>query len=117
MELKEFIAESLKQLVDGVGTAQEYAKDKGASINPAGLKYGFQSGKLEVAHDSVHSEIPRIVEFDIAITVSESGEAKAGLAVFAGIGVGTHATMQDTNIIVNRMKFDVPVLLPKQHNS
>jgi hypothetical protein len=34
MELKDFIADTLKQLIDGVLDAQEYAKEKRAVINP-----------------------------------------------------------------------------------
>jgi len=118
MELKEFVAESLKQLVDGVVTAQEYAKDKGASINPQGLKYGFKSGVLEVADDSVYTRIPQPIEFDIAITVSEGGETKAGIGVFAGaLGLGTQAKMQDANIVANRIKFSVIILFPEQKKS
>ena len=39
MELKEFIAESLKQIIDGIVDAQTYAKEKHATINPEGLYY------------------------------------------------------------------------------
>ena len=114
MDLRQFVTESLKQLIDGIVAAQEYAQDKGASINPSGLKVGFQSGQLEVHHNSVHTEIPQIIEFDVAVTVSEGGEAKAGVGVFAVVGLGTQATMQDTNTTANRIKFSVPVMFPQQ---
>lgn len=35
MELNEFISNALSQLIDGIASAQEYAKNKGASINPS----------------------------------------------------------------------------------
>lgn len=34
MELRDFVAGSLKQVVDGIVNAQEYPKEKGALINP-----------------------------------------------------------------------------------
>jgi len=114
IELRDFVAESLKQVIDGVVAAQEYAKDKGASINPWGLKHGLQSRQLEVARDSVYTEIPQIIEFDIAITASEGGEAKATLGIFAVVGLGAQATTQDNNTTANRIKFSVPVLFPQQ---
>lgn len=115
MELREFVSEALKQLIDGVVTAQEYASSKGAFINPEGLQYATVSGNLHIAHDSVHTEIPQIIEFDVAVTISEGGEAKAGIGVFAGpIGIGTQATTTDGNIVANKIKFSVPILLPQQ---
>jgi hypothetical protein len=114
MELREYIAETLKQLIDGIVDAQEYAETKGASINPRGLKHGFQSHQLEVAQDSVQTEIPQMIEFDVAVTVSESGEAKAGVGVFAVVGVGAHAIMQDANVKANRIRFSMPVMFPQQ---
>ena len=35
MQLDEFISETLKQVIDGVATAQKYAGSKCASINPS----------------------------------------------------------------------------------
>jgi len=34
MELKDFISETLKQIIDGVSDVQSFAKGKGAAINP-----------------------------------------------------------------------------------
>lgn len=112
MELREYITESLKQLIDGIVDAQEYAKSKGASINPQGLK--MLAGRLEIVGNSAYTEIPQIIEFDIAVTASEGGEAKAGLGVFAVVGGGAQATMQDSNIKANRIRFSVPVMFPQQ---
>lgn len=34
MKLGKFIAQTLTEIIDGVSTAQEYAKEKGAKLNP-----------------------------------------------------------------------------------
>jgi hypothetical protein len=34
VNLSKFVSESLKQIIDGIVTAQEYANSKGALINP-----------------------------------------------------------------------------------
>ena len=41
MELRAFVAETLKQIIDGVVDAQAYGKDKQAVINPASRKMSF----------------------------------------------------------------------------
>jgi len=39
MELHDFVAETLKQIITGVSEALELAKEKHASINPYGAKF------------------------------------------------------------------------------
>ncbi len=117
MELKEFIAESLKQIIDGLIDAQTYAKDKNATINPAGLKYDGQKNLL--VHRPVASldYVPQLIDFDVVVTVSESDKAKASLGVFSGVfGLGTQAQIESGNIIANRIKFSVPVVFPEYHH-
>lgn len=117
MELKEFVSESLKQIIDGVIDAQIYAKSKGASINPQNMTYSSPSvDGLIVPQDRGHPNKPvQIMEFDVAVTVTQAGEAKAGLAIFAGaLGIGTQAKIEDGNTYANRIKFSVPFLFPDQ---
>ncbi len=116
MELKEFVAETLKQVVDGIIDAQEYTKPKGATINPRGMIQNPQVG-LIVADNPTRPQppIPQMLEFDVAISVSEGKEAKAGIGVWAGaVGVGTQAKLEDGSLTVSRIKFSVPVLFPEQ---
>jgi len=116
MELRDFVAESLKQVVDGIVNAQEYSAEKGALINPKGMVNAPNTG-LIVTHNlgSGQYPIPRIIEFDVAVTVSEGMEAKAGIGVFAGaLGLGTQAKLEDGNLSVSRIRFSIPVLFPEQ---
>lgn len=117
MELKEFVSESIKQIIDGIVDAQSYAKSKGASINPKGMAYISPSvNNLFVPQDRGTPDKPvQIMEFDVAITVTQANEAKAGLAVFVGaLGIGTQAKIEDGNTNANRIKFSVPFLFPDQ---
>ena len=41
MELREFVAETLKQVVDGIAGAQAYTSQKGATVNPKGMALGI----------------------------------------------------------------------------
>jgi hypothetical protein len=116
MELREFVGESLKQVIDGIVNAQEYAKQKGASINPNGLYSGDGTRYLVITTGEQYP-IPQFIEFNIAVTVSEGTEAKAGIGVFTGaIGLGTQAKIEDGNVTISRIKFSVPVLFPEQSN-
>jgi hypothetical protein len=117
MELKEFVSETIKQIIDGIVDSQEYAKGKGASINPQGLLYTspqHQNLVVQTPHErSIH--IPQVIEYDVIVTVTEGGETKAGLGVFSGaINLGTSAKIEDGSVIANRVKFSVPVLFPEQ---
>jgi len=119
MELREFVAESLKHIVDGISEAQEYAKEKGAVVNPAGINYNERFDKkvegLIVVDEAKLAHIPQIIDFDIIVTVSEGETAKAGLGVLSGVlNLGGQAQLEDKNIVANKVKFSVPILLPEQ---
>ena len=117
MELKEFVSESLKQIIDGVIDPQTYAKSKGASIIPTGIKYPASNNNIPFIvgmRGSVNKPV-QVMEFDVAVTVTQTGEAKAGLGIFSGVlGVGAQAILEDGNVIANRIKFAVPFLFPDQ---
>jgi hypothetical protein len=118
MELKEFVSESLKQIIDGVIDAQTYAKSKGASIIPSRMIYTAPSNNIPVVLAGMRGEINKpvqIMEFDVAVTVTQTGEAKAGLGIFSGaLGIGAQAKLEDGNVLANRIKFSVPFLFPEQ---
>jgi hypothetical protein len=73
------------------------------------------SKQLEVntAIRTASIRIPQIIDFDIAITISEGGEAKAAIGV---LSFGTHATTQDVNTVANKIQFSIPVLMPEQRS-
>lgn len=103
MELKDFVAETLNEIIDGVMIAQQHAKDEqtGAIINqPSG---GSRARKSQM------------IEFDIVVTQTDSGKAKAGIGVFfASVGLGGQTQYDTTASAMNRIKFSIPVLLPCQ---
>lgn len=95
MDIKEFISETLKQIIDGILDAQNYTGTKNAVIVPC-------------------SDYNRNVDFDIAVTVVEGKEtgAKAGISVWS-IGAGVAAKTESSSSTVSRIKFEIPVELPK----
>lgn len=103
MELRGFITETLKQIVDGVSDAQKYIVDKNilATIHPKRT-----SNKVEY------------IEFDVAVTSSEnntsglSGEIKVA-SIFSIGGKGENSVSEQN---VSRIKFRVQIELPHQKN-
>lgn len=85
MELNDFVAEALKQIVEGIVVAQQAVKEKGATVNPGqvasvgGLLYSTGMGNMNV----------QMVDFDISLTESLGDEARGGIGVFFGwVGLG-----------------------------
>ena len=106
MELKDFIKGTLAELIDAVIESQEYVKGKGAEINP------YEYGKVERTKTGNDTLIYK-VDFDIAVTVTDSSGAKGGIGVFvAGLGIGTKGETAESNIAQNRIKFQIPVSFP-----
>lgn len=111
MELKTFVAETLKQIIDGVVDAQAYGKKKGAAINPAKRTTSQHNGIRETDDPAQRQN----VEFDIAVTAGEGTEKKGGFGIFVGsLGVGAQGQATANTQSVSRVRFAVPVLLPSQ---
>jgi hypothetical protein len=106
MELKDFIKGTLTEIITAVVETQEELKSTGAEINP------YKYGKIERTKTGEGSPIYHI-EFDIAVTTSDTAGAKGGIGVFvAGLGIGTKGEMTEANTAQNRIKFQIPIALP-----
>ena len=102
MELKEFIAESLKQIVDGVWDAQDYAAGLVAPY-----KINEETGK---PYDESQSQL---IAFDIAVTVGEASgkEGKAGISI-SPLNIGGKVSTEQNSSTVSRLSFKVPIIYP-----
>lgn len=113
MELKEFVAETIKQLIDGVLAAQEYGRKNRARVNPMHLP-------VRDAHGGVHSltfrsDIAHPVEFDVAVSTAEGTQTKGGVGIVVGpIALGSQGQSKKGNESVTRIKFTIPVVLPTE---
>ena len=113
MELREFVSETLKQVIDGVKLAQDHAQKQGAKINPQNA-YLTSRGDYLVAREN-KSPVVQQIEFDVAVTTAEGAQAKGGLGIFvAGVGMGTQGQIESKDSTVSRVKFSVLVVLPRQ---
>lgn len=112
MKLEQFVEESLKQIITGVLKAKEHGEQHGAHVNP--VNASFNSSSQNVVY-CTETGIPlQQVEFDVAVTVSESnassadGQAEVGDITVSGQSIETNST----NSSASRIKFMVPVRLP-----
>lgn len=109
MELNKFIQNTLKQIIEGVADSQEFAKEKGAIVNPSSVKY-FKDGK-----NSFHNNaMPQNVQFDVGLTSINTEGSKEGIGVFLGaIKLGKDNQESNQVTAVTKVKFTVPLVLPE----
>lgn len=103
MELKEFVRQTICDIVDGVGAAQQSCEPK-ASINPD--KGNMRNDNREEFY----------IEFDVALTVIEGHEKGGGIGVNVPIVKiqGKAATSSErSKAEESRVRFKVPVKYPR----
>lgn len=111
MKLEDFVSDTITQITRGVLSAQGQLQDTGALVNPKLQTMGVECSIGEVERRP--GERVSLLEFDIALTVSESTETKGGIAVAVGLlGLGSQGTTEKTNDTLSRVKFSVPIVLP-----
>lgn len=111
MELKDFIAETLIQINQGLIKAQEETKKYGTVVNPPIHGKGddivtYKGNKVFLANG---------IEFDVCLTVEESqcSDKKGKLELATGIfklGGQDKKSENSKNQEVNRIKFSIPIL-------
>ena len=110
MNLEEFVEETLVQIVRGVAGAGRKTIRENAIVNPDSLHWGAEQ---EMLWDGEGKKVEEI-EFDVALTTSEQKEAggKVGLSVMS-IGGGVQGSTTSASSSVSRVKFSVPLSLPR----
>jgi hypothetical protein len=106
MELDEFVTKTLTQIATGVRKAQEALEESGVLINPDFGHRIAPEQRVKLISD---------VEFDVAVTTTAATETKAGggLTVASVFNAGAHHKKDATDTAVNRIRFTVPIMLPR----
>lgn len=109
MKLREFIAETLVEIQQGVAKAIDRRDQEGLAgrISPI---FSDPNDK-----DLDWTKLIEKVEFDVAVTVSRAGEATGGGAIEVFTAkISGRGSFKEEHSSVNRIKFSVPVLFPAQ---
>ncbi|HUG82063.1 MAG TPA: hypothetical protein VML01_10395 [Bryobacterales bacterium] len=112
MHLKDFVRDSIVQIIEGVVEAREHTKDTGAIVGPAVAVDSSTVAKPGMAFVG-RKGVAQLVEFDVVVSISEGEMSEAKVGVLSGIiGAGVGGKSEETLHNVSRLKFSVPVLLP-----
>jgi hypothetical protein len=140
MDLKEFVQDILVQIVQGVSEAQKELGTSTAKINPLLAHKPEQAPNGEwysaIDKDNLHAAnlvatyyadgYADIVDFDVAITVESTGKESSESAKRGDAGLRLHvasaniavqgkqsSAIESTQSNVSRIKFRIPVQLPR----
>jgi hypothetical protein len=110
MNLQDFIATALTEIVAGVSAAAKEAEVHGALIGSMPL-YGYLKEAKIVTTEGDRSVSQ--VEFDVVLAESSGTSTKGGIGVFLGsIALGSQGASQGEATSHSRVKFSVPIAFP-----
>lgn len=118
IELKDFVRETLTQIVDGMTEFGEKNAETGWSPVPTmnsqvTAATGFIS---HVSADGQQRSTVMPIEFDIAITSEEEDQAggKVGIKVLSLVDIAGGGEMKSINTSVSRVSFKIPLKMPSE---
>lgn len=119
MELREFVKESLIQIVRGVSDAQiDLASSKSlGSISPEirNSRDALESKGILLTPEGTPVQT---VEFDVSVTATEGTGTKGSIGIAVGfLGLGSQGQSSQANANTSRLKFSVPLSLPISHST
>src|SRR5690349_16658267 len=110
MELKEFVRETLVQVIAAVSEAQPKGRELGADICPSFSNIG---SKLVSESMYAGTEVASMFDFDVAISATDSKTGGAKLTVVAlALGGSLGGDLTSETATVSRIRFKIPVFLP-----
>lgn len=113
MELKDFIKETLEQIVEGVSSANNAVENHGGTINPE--KSSF---KRDGDWNIMNAGVPHNVDFDVGLTSIDKKGSAEGIGVFLGsVNLGKKNESDVEQTAVTKVKFSIPLVLPKGRNT
>jgi hypothetical protein len=114
MELKDFVAEALVQIQEGVQEAiarRSQNREATGAISPQ-----FFDFKSAIDPDAGWDKYIQKVDFDLAVSASDKkgAEGKGSIKIFSIADVGGSKTKSSETSTVCRVKFTIPIIPPRQ---
>src|SRR5689334_14325445 len=101
MELKDFIQQTLEQIVEGVSSAQVVIEKKGGIVNPTEVSFQKDGTWNLYKHG-----IPHSVEFDVGLTSIDKKGSSEGIGVFLGsVNLGKKNDTGVEHTAITKVKF------------
>ena len=108
MDLKDFVSETLKEIIEGVKGAQDFAIEN--VINPT--SFGVVSPKAIMSKDNDEVTSVQRIDFSLSLQQSYAADGKVSIGV---MDIGK-IEGEYRNIKENRVNFSVLVVLPDGDN-
>lgn len=109
MELKDFIRETLEQIIEGVSCAKKAIEKHGGTINPTSVSF-----RRDGDWNNYTSGMPQNVEFDVGLSAIDKKGSVEGIGVFLGsVSLGKKNDQGIEHTAVTRVRFSVPLVLPE----
>jgi hypothetical protein len=121
LNLKDFVANALAQIMDGVQTAQEHAAEIGAMVSSNNTLLVVKEGQPMIEwNEDGFGKIRRYgqyIDFDVAVTTTDTAKGKMGAGLFvASISLGAQVEGEIQNATISKISFSIPVFLREQTN-
>src|SRR6202035_624272 len=108
MDLKDFVAVSLTQIVEGIKKAQEATASSGAWISPVSSLSTAGTGNKPIVIAPEGRRYLHEVNFDVAVTVNDEQRAGAGAGItILGARISADGGVTYQNAAVSRVQFSV----------
>ena len=111
MELKEFIKQTLSQVVFAIKESQDELQDTGVIISPKYTRktaYSYEMSDSHLANSQVHE-----IKFNVSLSVENNTGEKAGLNVLTGwLNAGGQLSSEQMKQNLNSVEFTIPVVFP-----
>ena len=106
MELRDFIRNTIIEIIQGVRDAQETSIIYNATVNPS-----YKTGHYLEIGDKIYAV--KDIEFEISLTESQSEGNSKGIGVnFYSFKGGTKSGENASNTSGTKVKFSLPILFP-----
>jgi hypothetical protein len=122
MTLDQFVETSIRQIIESVKRAQVATRLQNKHISEAdvinpGVMYDADYAPKGKYFSTITRNLVHFVDFDVAVTTDSKDEDKSGLSLkVMGIGFDMGDSTLDRSSVVSRIKFQVPILLPRSED-
>lgn len=115
MELKDFIAETLTQIVAGVVDARTRVTDLDANARVNPFLDPMREQLMNHGFSLAGGDVVQFVSFEVSVTTKDEKGKKGGAGVFvAPLSFGATGQSAKENIGNSRLSFRVPLVLPRE---